>query len=83
MVTRIGIVSGEIITFLEEVNRPLVVGELEFFLEEPHELILMSLGWLARQGIIHIEKRRDEYVVFLVGPEMGKRILDDIHCPRS
>jgi len=66
MVTKIGIVSGAIITLLEEVSRPLNVEELEFYLEESYEIILMCVGWLARQGIIHIEKRQGEYVVFLM-----------------
>lgn len=69
MITKIGIISGEIITLLEDVNRSVLVAELEFCLEEPNDLILMSLGWLARQGIIHIDKMPDGYVVALVHAE--------------
>ena len=71
MMTKIGIISGEIIAFLEREKRPLCVDELQFHLEEPREIILMSLGCLVRDGLAHIEKREPGYVVFLMGDSIG------------
>ena len=55
MITKLGIVSGEILTILEKVNRPMCIKGLESSLEEPNDVILMSVGWLAREGYVHIE----------------------------
>ena len=66
MVTRISIVAGEILNLLEEFNRTFHVEEIEFYIDEPYELIFMSLGWLARQGLIHMKQEdSDEFVVML------------------
>jgi len=65
MVTQIGVVAGEILVLCEGVNRPLTVTEIEFYLGEPYDTILMSLGWLAREGFIHIavDREGEEFTV--------------------
>lgn len=56
MVTQIGIVAGEILTILEEVNRPMSLKSFQNYLDETSlDMIMMSIGWLAREGYIHIE----------------------------
>ena len=74
MITKIGIVAGEVITVLEEISRPLCVEELEFYLEESYELVLMSLGWLVRKGIIHIEHKQGSYWASLASSPTSARL---------
>ena len=57
MITQIGIVSGEILTlFDDEVNSPLTLKEIDLRLNENRDDILMSLGWLEREGYLYIKK---------------------------
>ena len=49
MITEIGIVAGEIWHFLDE-HGAVTLTQLVDGIEKPKELILMSLGWLAREG---------------------------------
>ena len=75
MVTRISIVAGEILNLLEEFNRTFHVEEIEFYIDEPYELILMSLGWLARQGLIHMKQEEsDEFVVMLLADSDASKL---------
>ena len=56
MITEIGIVAGEIWHYLDghgEVSFTQVLGALD----RSRELVLMSLGWLAREG--HVIVRQD------------------------
>jgi hypothetical protein len=55
MMTKLGIISGEILTLLEEKKRPLRFKEIGEYIDEPRELIDMSLGWLTREGLTDIE----------------------------
>ena len=58
MITKIGIVAGDIWSFLEKKGK-VSLSELAGELEEPQELLLMSLGWLAREGHIILKKNKD------------------------
>ncbi|MFH1800430.1 MAG: winged helix-turn-helix domain-containing protein [Candidatus Omnitrophota bacterium] len=51
MIMEIGIVAGEIWHFLDD-KKNATADELTKSLKRPHELVLMSLGWLAREGHI-------------------------------
>lgn len=65
MITRIGIVSGELLNLLDDLRRPLLVDEISFYTGEPKELVLMAIGWLARNGLVHVEQTQaDEYAVY-------------------
>jgi len=64
MITEIGIVAGEIWTFLDKSGQV----DLEYLakgIERPREIILMSLGWLAREGHVVVEKSGADYLVYL------------------
>lgn len=61
MITKLGIISGEILTLLSEVERPLTVMELGNHIKETKEDVLMSLGWLIREGHVHVENREGTY----------------------
>lgn len=64
MITEIGIVAGEIWHFLDKHGQvdleSLIVG-----IEKPKELLLMSLGWLAREGHVLVESEGSVYTVSL------------------
>jgi len=55
MITKIGVTSGEILTLLEEVERPLTVKEIGVYLGEEKDVVLMSIGCLIRQGLLGAE----------------------------
>ena len=64
MITEIGIVAGEIWQTLDQVDR-CDVEQLSAALKRPRELILMSLGWLCREGHVRLSRQDDGYVASL------------------
>lgn len=52
MITEIGIVSGQILMLLEGTQRRLLLQDIAPLLEKPDSIILMSIGWLIREGMI-------------------------------
>lgn len=63
MIIDIGIVAGEIWHYLDEHNK-VKFSELLKNLDKPRDLILMSLGWLAREGHVVLEGTQD-YEIYL------------------
>jgi hypothetical protein len=64
MITEIGIVAGEIWHYLDqhgEVSLPV----LEKGIDKPEDIVLMSLGWLAREGHVLLHKVDKDYQVSL------------------
>jgi hypothetical protein len=59
MITEIGIAAGEIWHHLDEKGNA-TLDQLVQSIRQPRELLLMSLGWLAREGHVN-----------LGGPETG------------
>ncbi len=55
MIKKIGVTSGEIITLLEEIKGPLTVKEIEVYLGEEKDIILMSIGCLIREGLLEAD----------------------------
>lgn len=64
MITKIGIVAGEIWHFLDE-NTQTTLSTLLEQIDKPKDIILMSLGWLAREGHVILQERGDNYVLSL------------------
>ena len=65
MITEIGIVAGEIWHFLDKHNKS---SELEGILkgiDKSRDTILMSIGWLAREGHVVLEGEGPNYTVSL------------------
>jgi hypothetical protein len=61
MIIEIGIVAGEIWQLLDK-HGTLRLGEIISKLKRPEYLVLMSLGWLGREGHIVIDwKTEDQY----------------------
>lgn len=64
MITEIGIVAGEIWHCLDK-NGPSTLSQLSSGIDKPREIILMSLGWLAREGHVLVKWENNEYQVCL------------------
>ena len=54
MYTEIGMISGKILDLLEQRNGLVIFGDIHSGLKEPHDLILMSLGWLIYKEYVFI-----------------------------
>ena len=64
MITKIGIVAGEIWQLLEQ-DSCINVSEISSRLERPEFLVFMSLGWLSRQGHILLAEKDSGFTVSL------------------
>jgi len=64
MITEIGIVAGEIWHFLDK-NKGVSLDDLIKGIDKPREVILMSLGWLAREGHVNVKFEGNEYKINL------------------
>ena len=67
MITEIGIVAGEIWHALDQ------QGEQTFqalctVLGRPREIVLMSVGWLCREGHVQLVQQGEDYHVSLARP---------------
>jgi hypothetical protein len=58
MITEIGIVAGEIWHYLDE-HGPSALSEIAAKVKKPRDLLLMSVGWLAREGHVVLEGAGD------------------------
>jgi hypothetical protein len=63
MITQIGIVAGEIWHVLDN-QTDIKLSELVEKINKPKNLVLMSLGWLAREGHILLNGESD-YIISL------------------
>jgi hypothetical protein len=57
MITEIGIIAGEIWHYLDTHGDDIAFSQIVKELQQPDTLVLMSLGWLAREG--HVIVRQD------------------------
>lgn len=64
MITEIGIVAGEIWHFLDR-HQESSLPELFEGIDKPKEVILMSLGWLAREGHVVVKRAGSDYRISL------------------
>jgi hypothetical protein len=65
MITEIGITAGEIWHYLDELHKPVSFAKLASEINRPRDLLLMSLGWLAREGHALLIQEGDNYKVSL------------------
>lgn len=54
MITVIGICAGQILDFLENNEGKASIGVLFEKIDAPYVIILMTLGWLAREGHVRV-----------------------------
>jgi len=64
MITNIGIVAGEIWSFLDK-HGQVDLEQLLAGIEKSRELTFMSLGWLSREGHVLVEKNGLNYNISL------------------
>lgn len=55
MITEIGFVAGDIWQVLEKSGAPVTLRQLCRRIDAPRDSLLMSLGWLAREGHVVME----------------------------
>lgn len=61
MITEIGITAGDIWHYLDE-HGPTTLSAILSGIDKNRDLILMSLGWLAREGHVVVEDEPDPRV---------------------
>jgi hypothetical protein len=71
MVTRIGIVAGEIWHLLEKEGKlpfSTLLSKIGKDIAEDEDVVCMSIGWLAREGHIVLKRKDLGYTVYLRKP---------------
>ncbi len=64
MITKIGLGAGDIWSYLEKSGQA-SFAELSGKIDRPRELLLMSIGWLAREGYVIVKKVDGDFLVKL------------------
>ena len=64
MITEIGITAGDIWHYLDQ-HRTCQLSELVKGIDKNKNLVLMSLGWLAREGHVILEDTGQDYKITL------------------
>ena len=64
MITEIGIVAGEIWHYLDK-HGEVLFSEMVAEIKQPRDLVLMSVGWLAREGHVVARQEGNDYRVSL------------------
>jgi len=65
MITKIGIVAGEIWNYLDNHEREAFAGDVIANLDKERDIVLMSIGWLAREGHILVKGNPPDYSIHL------------------
>lgn len=64
MITKIGIIAGEIWHILEKEGK-FSLEDIIKRIDSPREVVLMSIGWLAREGHVVLEGKTPDHIVSL------------------
>lgn len=64
MITEIGIVAGDIWHFLDQ-HGEVTLFQLVEGIDKPRDNVLMSLGWLAREGHVILQGINGDYKISL------------------
>jgi len=64
MITEIGIVAGEIWHYLDS-HGEVFFSQLVKGIGQSRELVLMSVGWLAREGHVIVKGEGQDYRIWL------------------
>lgn len=64
MITEIGIVAGDIWHFLDQ-HGEVTLNDLVRGIDKPRDNVLMSLGWLAREGHVILRQVEQDYRISL------------------
>lgn len=63
MITQIGLVAGEIWDYLDNHDQKAKMDDIISDLRKNRDLVLMSVGWLAREGHIVLEGKTPDYTI--------------------
>lgn len=69
MITRIGLTAGNIWSYLDENKKSAPLDSMISNLNIDRDLVLMSIGWLAREGHVVLDGEAPGYVVRLSSHE--------------
>ena len=64
MITEIGITAGDIWHYLDQ-HRTSTLSDIVKGIDKNRNLVLMSLGWLAREGHVILEDTGGDYKITL------------------
>lgn len=64
MITEIGIVAGDIWHYLDQ-HGEVTLSDLIQGIDKPRDNVLMSLGWLAREGHVIVQSPDLDYLISL------------------
>jgi hypothetical protein len=64
MITEIGIVAGDIWHYLDQ-HGQVALSVLVKGIDKPRDNVLMSLGWLAREGHVILQQVNGDYSISL------------------
>ena len=64
MITEIGIIAGDIWHYLDQ-HGEVTLSALVKATDKPRDNVLMSLGWLAREGHVVVQQAANEYKIAL------------------
>ena len=64
MITEIGIVAGDIWHYLDH-HKSCTLTQLAMGIDKNKNVVLMSLGWLAREGHVIMEQEGADYRITL------------------
>jgi len=64
MITEIGIVAGDIWHYLDQHGES-NLNALVKGIDKPRDNVLMSLGWLAREGHVVVQCTENDYLISL------------------
>lgn len=64
MITEIGITAGDIWHYLDQ-HGEVSLSQLAANIDRPKDLLLMSLGWLAREGHVILHQEGSDYNISL------------------
>lgn len=64
MITEIGITAGDIWHYLDHQGE-VSFSQLASNIDRPKDLLLMSLGWLAREGHVILHQAGNDYKISL------------------
>ena len=64
MITEIGIVAGDIWHYLDQ-HKSSTLSQLAKGIGKKQDVVMMSLGWLAREGHVILEEEGADYKITL------------------
>ena len=64
MITQIGIAAGDIWHYLDK-HKEVKFSELSSSIDKKKDLLLMSLGWLAREGHVSLREIEGDFFISL------------------